>query len=464
LQLPLGLEETQQKGVIKLVNIATGRPYDWIKQIPGDLFQLDEIPLLGFSPPFPWDNFSDLLSRTFQVEGIKVKPSEMRWRAQEELFEEMGDNIKPLHCTVAPIESSICWIMSEKDVDRLLSLLFIRQKPPLEGIDPQVREAFYRFIAVEVVNAVEKSDFDKTLSATILSNTELPSRHALCLDIDISFLQETMRGRLVIPPEFRQSWKKRYLKQINNIYASPLSETLQVIVHLEGGRTHLKLSEWRSIQIGDFLILDSCTLDPSEDKGRIMLTVNGIPLFRGKIKQGNIKILEHPLYHEVHTTMNKHPSEEDEEEKEEEEEEFEDLDDELESEFGEESEEEEEEEPEIEEEEEEEFEDLEEFEEEIEEEEEKEEKKIPPELQGAPAKKAVAPGGGVEDIPLPVIIEVGRLQVSIKKLMELQPGNMLELDIHPEKGVDLVLNGKCIAKGELLRIGETLGVRILELS
>ena len=53
--------------------------------------------------------------------------------------------------------------------------------------------------------------------------------------------------------------------------------------------------------------------------------------------------------------------------------------------------------------------------------------------------------------------------MSIQKLMELEPGNTLELDIHPESGVDLVVNGRRIGKGELLRIGDHLGVRILDI-
>jgi len=54
--------------------------------------------------------------------------------------------------------------------------------------------------------------------------------------------------------------------------------------------------------------------------------------------------------------------------------------------------------------------------------------------------------------------------MSVKKMLELQPGNLLELDIHPENGVDLVVNGKRIAKGELIKLGEALGVRILDIS
>ena len=55
------------------------------------------------------------------------------------------------------------------------------------------------------------------------------------------------------------------------------------------------------------------------------------------------------------------------------------------------------------------------------------------------------------------------LGISVQKLMELQAGNILELNIRPEEGVSLVINGRCVGKGELHRLGNTLGVRILEL-
>ena len=47
--------------------------------------------------------------------------------------------------------------------------------------------------------------------------------------------------------------------------------------------------------------------------------------------------------------------------------------------------------------------------------------------------------------------------------MDLKPGNLSELNVHPESGIDLIVNGSRIAKGELLQIGETLGVRITEM-
>lgn len=72
---------------------------------------------------------------------------------------------------------------------------------------------------------------------------------------------------------------------------------------------------------------------------------------------------------------------------------------------------------------------------------------------------ATTPG----EIPLSIVVEVGRLKMSMQTLMDLKPGNLVELDVMPESGIDLVVNGSRVAKGELLQVGDNLGIRILEL-
>lgn len=69
----------------------------------------------------------------------------------------------------------------------------------------------------------------------------------------------------------------------------------------------------------------------------------------------------------------------------------------------------------------------------------------------------------VGELPLTVAVEIGRFQMTIGELMRLQPGNLLELTVHPQDEIDLVVNGKRIGRGELLRIGQLLGVRVTEL-
>ena len=67
------------------------------------------------------------------------------------------------------------------------------------------------------------------------------------------------------------------------------------------------------------------------------------------------------------------------------------------------------------------------------------------------------------EIPLTLIVEVARLRINLDKLLHLAPGNVLELSIKPEQGVDLTIGGKKVAKAELIKLGEMLGVKILQI-
>jgi type III secretion system YscQ/HrcQ family protein len=69
----------------------------------------------------------------------------------------------------------------------------------------------------------------------------------------------------------------------------------------------------------------------------------------------------------------------------------------------------------------------------------------------------------LQDLPLRIVVELGRLSIPLGKLMELEPGQVLDLPIHPQE-VLLTVNGQPIGRGELVEIGETVGVRLLELS
>lgn len=69
----------------------------------------------------------------------------------------------------------------------------------------------------------------------------------------------------------------------------------------------------------------------------------------------------------------------------------------------------------------------------------------------------------IKDIPMNVSVELARLRITLDQLMHLHPGNMLTLPIHPDQGVFLMVNGKKVGRAELLYLGDSLGIRILEL-
>ncbi|MDQ0337273.1 flagellar motor switch protein FliN/FliY [Caldalkalibacillus uzonensis] len=67
------------------------------------------------------------------------------------------------------------------------------------------------------------------------------------------------------------------------------------------------------------------------------------------------------------------------------------------------------------------------------------------------------------DIPLQVTVELGRTKRSIKEILELSPGSILELDKLAGEPVDILINNKPIAKGEVVVIEENFGVRVTEI-
>ncbi|ACJ76078.1 flagellar motor switch phosphatase FliY [Thermosipho africanus TCF52B] len=67
------------------------------------------------------------------------------------------------------------------------------------------------------------------------------------------------------------------------------------------------------------------------------------------------------------------------------------------------------------------------------------------------------------DIPLNVVVELGKTKLTLKQVMELSVGSLIELDKLTGEPVDIIVNGKLIARGEVVVIDENFGVRITEI-
>jgi flagellar motor switch protein FliN len=64
------------------------------------------------------------------------------------------------------------------------------------------------------------------------------------------------------------------------------------------------------------------------------------------------------------------------------------------------------------------------------------------------------------DISLPVTVELGRTRMMIRDILHLAPGSVLELDKLAGEPVDILINDKSIARGEVVVIDESFGVRL----
>lgn len=72
--------------------------------------------------------------------------------------------------------------------------------------------------------------------------------------------------------------------------------------------------------------------------------------------------------------------------------------------------------------------------------------------------------GLILDVPLQITVELGRTSKSIKDILELTNGSIVELDRLAGEPVDIMVNGKYLAKGEVVVIDENFGVRITDIA
>lgn len=80
-----------------------------------------------------------------------------------------------------------------------------------------------------------------------------------------------------------------------------------------------------------------------------------------------------------------------------------------------------------------------------------------------------APSGGMRDlemimnIPVKLTVELGRTRITIKQLLELAQGSVIELEGLAGEPMDILINGYLIAQGEVVVVEDKYGIRITEI-
>ena len=67
------------------------------------------------------------------------------------------------------------------------------------------------------------------------------------------------------------------------------------------------------------------------------------------------------------------------------------------------------------------------------------------------------------DIPVQLTVELGRTKISIKHILQLAQGSVVELDALAGEPMDVLVNGYLIAQGEVVVVNEKFGVRLTDI-
>lgn len=431
-------------------------PYDWVRSAAPELIGLDEL-MTGVPPPFPWEDFSRYLGEALQSESFSIAPPLTQWRESSSLLESISQPAVSLKFTASGTPGAVWLAVSENDLARLFAALLHTDSlaTDLHQLDRSYLQGFHTFLALQLLHSLSAFQFDQAIPYALVGESPMPEQACLCLDFWISTKEVKFLARLAVPSEFQKAWAARYAVEPKDLllYAAA-SEQVYAIVHLEAGRVTLTQQQWRNVNPGDVIILDSCTAQPDLSKTKVVLTVHGMPCYRGRLKKGALKILEFPLilnaddemsdeYNEDETYNTESTDNTDMTAEEDFSEEFseEATDENHVSEIAEEDE-----------------------EDQAEDAEAQQQQAVTEEISlGTQTQPTEAvPLTSPEQIPLTLVVELGRIQMTVQQLVAMQPGNVIELDIDPEQGIDLVVTGRKVARGELIRIGEHFGVRIIE--
>lgn len=416
------------------------KPYDWLKLIEPSLVSSESRPVDDTPEQFSWEELSRRLGALFENPTLSIRATKSEWLEGAERLHGLEAPPISLQFAVGELPGTAYWIFSPSSSTQLMAAILTGHPTTDTVPDAAFQEGFLRYLVSEVIFLLNELGLSSPLTPRYLGLQDLPANErSYCIDITIAIEGHSYLSRLFLSQTLATSWREHFVRAgRKREISATLAQKTDLIIHLEAGRVALSQTAWSEVQPGDFVLLDTCTVVPGVEKGRVMMTTRGIPLFRAMLKKEQIKILEHPLYHEVETSM----SNETEESEHEEEEEFSELEEEhgegeelAEGDQGEEG------------------------DALIEGEEEESDDMHEEHARTSSGGEHVA----IDQIPVTIVVEVGRLKISLAKLRELQPGGLLDLDVRPEEGVDLVINGRSVGRGELLRVGESLGVRVLEI-
>jgi flagellar motor switch protein FliN/FliY len=70
--------------------------------------------------------------------------------------------------------------------------------------------------------------------------------------------------------------------------------------------------------------------------------------------------------------------------------------------------------------------------------------------------------GFLQDIPVEVVVELGRAKMTIRQLASLEPEDVVELDHGQSEPVNLVVGGQVLARGEMVVVKDRVALKILE--
>lgn len=372
----------------------------YLRKIDEALYSADKIPLISGFYPLNINELSKHLSDIFSLKNFSISIGTQEWKQKDEIEAGFLKKPKAISLLLSPLPRPVFLLIDQEDEKK-----FTNWAIPTNGFESKkLQSGFFQFIFLKTLESLEEANFFPELNPKI-TEKPLPEK-GFCIDLTLKKGNSSITTRLVLSDPFRKDWNQHFVTRYPLGFSEELAEKTELFLSFKLGSVLLNEKEIGRVGKGDFILLDSIHFNPKTKKGSLRVFFDKICLFRAKISENRIKLLEYSLYHE------ELPMQENDEN--------------------------------------------------ISEEESiSEEENVLEEKEISVKAKEEKPGS-LLDVPLELCVEVTKVSITLSQLKELRPGNYLSLPISLENGVNLTINNRVIGRAELVYIGEKLGVKILE--
>lgn len=393
--------------------MSTSNYTQWIDKLEHILIEKRKLPIVEESFPFPWEEASRKISECLNLKDLKLIAQSSEWKSHDTILSGIGGHPSVIRFEFSPIGHSVFWVIPQDSVSDLTSSTISLNEQKEKFSDSRLQEGYYHFIMLEVLDVIKSLKVFRDLTPHMTFSSSLPQEECLCIDVALSFYPKTMYARVIIPKSFLQAFKTHQPLQKQSLLSRDHIKHLEFTLRLETGSVMLHPDDWRGVAPGDFIILDKCSYDPKEQKGSILMYLEGVPILQARIKPEGIKVLDYIFYKEeaeeplileklpaashIEESLNKEGLIEDHKE---------------------------------------------------------DDRWIQ-----APQEEALT-HQEIAHTPIKIDIEADHIRMPLHKILEMKPDQLLDVVVRPELGVNLLIQNEHVGKAELIKLGETIGVRV----
>lgn len=410
-----------------------------------------ELPVHPRSFTFDFAPIAKRLCDLFQIQSLDIKTQPAKKISLEEVNALFSDTALYERMTIPSCEGHVFWIIPQISLKHFTLFALAKEEKEDELISHDLLEGFKRFIAAELIYQINQEK-NPLFQSALIEQKQLPTSGGYLYELLVYCEGKQLSCSLFLTDTFAKSFAQNSKNREPLKIPDDIKQTIKTTVGLDIGHFSMSTYEFSKLKKGDFVVLDRCTLDPETQHGNLTLKLKEKSLFRAKLKDGNLKILDYPLdlsgdtkamddipppppknpnippinpndsegYYEDNPQPNLFGSEDNEGENIQQP--WVDMD-------------------------------------------------TPDTLSTDPASDIQLDKPSAQktelssrEIPLNVHIEVGRIKMPLERLLSLAPGQVLELGLHIDEGVSCMIGDKKVASGELVKLGETIGVRLVDVA